>query len=275
MPQSKELPSRLLGLSRRHAMELPDSFFGPALDQLIQLIEQPKPQPGEAPTPAEEPPRLRDATSRWSLSEELYLLCIDPKTGDVDYSKELDHGIATAILAELVSLRRISLEPNQTFAIRDRTRTGDPILDRGLDHLTSLHTTQGPQLERIWSMSDAVDNLTIRDSLLNKGVIERKTTSTLVFFERTTYPVASSTQQTEIIYRLSSAVEGYAPMTDRIATLINIFSGMIVYFSRIHVPGAQVCKVADAARDRNELDRVIANLLSRKYDEDHRRSGYG
>ena len=275
MPQARELPSRLLGIARRQALDLPDSFFAPALVQLIELIEQPKPQSVESPAPVFEPPKLREATSRWSLPEELYLLCIEPNSGEVDYGRELDHGIAAAILAELVSLRRVSLEPNETFAIRDRACTGDSILDRGLDYLTTLSTTKRPQLDRLWSMSEAVNNQTIRDSLVNKGVLERKTVSNLIFFERTIYPPASATLRSEIVYRVSSAAEGYAPMPSRTATLLNIFCSMIDYFSRLPVPAALVCKVADEARKQSELDRVIELLMRRKYSEDHRRTGYG
>jgi hypothetical protein len=148
--------------------------------------------------------RTEDRPTEWTLPEELYLLCIDPETGNHQLG---DAAITMAIAAELALRNRISIEANESVKLRDITRTGDSTLDQALEHLVSVPSRDGSSSVSIWSAFGEPTFSTIRDKLRSMGILEYSQRSSWIFFTTERYSVTPASTQNDIRLRFARAIE--------------------------------------------------------------------
>lgn len=78
-----------------------------------------------------------------TLPEELLLLSIDPSTGQLRTSNRLRHGVAGALLAELIAQGRVYPPAGNRIHVRSTEPTGDPLFDQAVMELAARWRPDG------------------------------------------------------------------------------------------------------------------------------------
>lgn len=154
-----------------------------------------------------------------NLAEELALLAYgDDGAPDTD-GVHLDNGLGGALLLELALAGRVDAV-DRKVVVRDRTPTGDPLVDRALDRIVSAGRPRRPSH---WVAKFAKDvRRPTLDRLVTGGVLTREQDRVLLVFPRTRYPAPGGLEpapETDARRRLTDAVSGTGPVEPRTAAL--------------------------------------------------------
>jgi len=232
IPRDSDLPARIKDLSRRHALELNDRGFRQSLQTLIERINQHCSNP-KSSSPGNETRNVEPREKRpeanppgRTLAEDLYLLCANPKDGDIAFQVIQVGCFSFAQIADLVLLNRITLEmvdlPHGVRRVqskmRDRTPTGDPLLDVSLESLRSAQPGEFPSPPQ----DDIIQR--VRERLQGQGIVERKVRPRWLFSPVTYYPLISATTLNELRLQFASAIEASVDLSDRMAALAGIIT---------------------------------------------------
>ncbi len=161
-----------------------------------------------------------------SLCEEIMLLALSNQKGTVRVTF-LEQGVAGAILAELLLAGRIALDSkkNKFVELRDRTPTGDPIVDEGLARIASAKRRAALQT---WVMRLAgIKKLRHQAArqLCRRGILRADENKIAFIFTRKVYPEIDPRPEREIVERMRAAV-----LSDRVdprtVTLIALADGL-------------------------------------------------
>ena len=154
-----------------------------------------------------------------NLAEEFALLAYgNDGVPDTD-SIRLDNGLGGALLLELAIAGLLDVE-NKRVVVRDRTPTGDPLVDQALARIVA---DDKPRKPAHWVKKFAKDarKLTL-DRLVDQAVLTRQEDTVLLVFPRTRYPAPDGVEpvpETEARRRLTAAVAGTGPVEPRTAAL--------------------------------------------------------
>src|ERR1700754_5207210 len=154
-----------------------------------------------------------------TLADELALLALDDRGAKQMGHPAFDYGLGGALLVELALTGRVVVEDNRV-AVADPSPLGAPLLDEALARISD---------ERRRKPKDWVSRLAKRlpgrvlDELVGAGVRTRESSTVLLVFDRTRYPVPGgrpAPAESELRTRLDTAIRSYAPLEPRTAALL-------------------------------------------------------
>jgi hypothetical protein len=154
-----------------------------------------------------------------NLAEEFALLAYGNDGAPDTDSIRLDNGLGGSLLLELAIAGRLDIE-DKKVVVRDRTPTGDPLVDQALARIMADDKARKPGY---WVKKFAKDarKLTL-DRLVDQEVLIRQQDTVLLVFPRTRYPAPDGVEpvpETEARQRLTAAVSGTGPVEPRTAAL--------------------------------------------------------
>ena len=183
-----------------------------------------------------------------TFAEETLALLLDDRTGTfLPIGKyALEHALVGGVLMDLAFANRIDTDPEKLMII-DPTPTGNPTLDRVLERINesgdSRNTAQW--LEILSAEQGANIQQQVLDSLIERGVLERREEKFLWVFRTRRYPMIDGRMQREARQRVVGVLfSGDIPDPPDIA-LICI---------------ADACGLLKTVFGESELDEVSARL---------------
>lgn len=162
------------------------------------------------------------ADSKLTLQEQLLLVCLEARTGEL-HQPHFRYLLSGAALAELLRLKRITLELGQV-QIRQTTPVGDRAID---DVFVRLGTVHRPQKPSYWvhhlytGQNEAVKIL--GDRLTERGILTAIDHRALWIVKWTTYPVLEPAHVQKLHRQIHAAIQGDTPVAaldPDLATLI-------------------------------------------------------
>jgi hypothetical protein len=194
--------------------------------------------------------------TEWSLPEEAYILYADPRRGDL-WPLLQDYGLGIAALADLSLRGRVSLEASIPPRILNTDNTGNVLLDKALGALPRLLDTQkDPSL---WAWSEILNYEFVRDRLVKRGILERKSETRFIFFSTILYPLIENAQVLGIRYKFFDALDSSITPSDRIAALAALAS---CNAAPRHIPATSWKTIQDTAQ-KSKLGNVVNKLLTK------------
>lgn len=157
------------------------------------------------------------------LHEEVMLLALRDKEGTVHFGALAQHGLAAALVAELLLERRITVDASakrQLVDVVDRTPLGDDLLDECLQRLSDAKrrgtvktwVTRLAGLRRLRARAAT--------GLVRRGILKSEEGRVLLLFTRTMYPERDPKPEREIVARLRRAIFGGNVEVDPRTTLL-------------------------------------------------------
>lgn len=161
-----------------------------------------------------------------NLYEEIMLLALRDEQGTIAAGFP-EHLVAGAILAELLFKGRISVEETrkQLVDLKDKTPTGDPIINESLDKIATARRRASLQtwVSRLAGLKDLRHR--IARQLCDRGILRADEDKILFLFTRKIYPETNPAPEQEIVGRLRDAIfsddEQIAPRTAVLLSLAN------------------------------------------------------
>jgi hypothetical protein len=196
----------------------------------------------------------------WNLPEELYLVCANPEKGTVETFIEAS-GFGLAALADLSLRDRISLSIDGVISLRDRTPTGDRLIDSALDSVTNSFSARRQSTIDASEVTAVLAYESVREALVAAQVVNQVARTNWLGFTRQRFPIASVVAQSEVRLRFSRAIEGRVVVASRTAALAAIFTGSYnppFGYDKSFVEAAR--RVAEADPLGRALIRVVANI---------------
>lgn len=154
-----------------------------------------------------------------NLAEEFALLAYGEDGLPETDSMHLDNGLGGALLLELALAERVEVA-DKKVVVRDRTPTGDPLVDQAL---ARIEADEKPRKPGHWVGKFAKDarKLTL-DRLVEQGVLVREQDKVLLVFHRTKYPTPTGLEtpaETAARQRLRAAVAAPGAVQPRTGAL--------------------------------------------------------
>lgn len=168
---------------------------------------------------------------RWTLQEQLLLICLDPRRGDVQ-EPHFTYLLSGAALADLLWQKRISLQMGRV-QVQKLTSTGDRAIDDILPRIADTNRNGG----RDKKLSFWVGNLygfgidsnrvvkTLAERLVERGVLTAQEHSALWVVKWTTYPLLEPAHVQKLHRRIQSAIQTETPVSEiapELAVLISL-----------------------------------------------------
>jgi len=142
------------------------------------------------------------------FAEEVLLLALDDKTGRLHPLPEraLEFALAGAVLAELVSAKRITTDAVK-LTVKDASPTGDAVLDAALSFLPRDEPTMTLQkaLARLALKADKFKPL-LYANLVQKGILQQQDKKFLWALRERRYPVIDDREEREARTRIRDIV---------------------------------------------------------------------
>jgi hypothetical protein len=161
-----------------------------------------------------------------SLAEELALLAYDDDGSTHGAGKNLDLGLAGALLLELALAGRVGVT-DKRLAVIDPTPTGDALIDATLRRIAAERRRRTPK-DWVTRIAKGV-RPPVLDRLVEAGVLRRETDIILWVFRRTRYPSYYGVEppvETAARQRMHAAVGGTGRVDPRTAALCGLVSAM-------------------------------------------------
>ena len=183
-----------------------------------------------------------------TFAEETLALLLDDRTGAfLPIGKyALEHALVGAVLMDLAFANRIDTDPGKLMII-DPTPTGNPTLDRVLDRINesgdSRNTAQWLEILSAELGEDIQQQ--VLDSLIERGVLERREEKFLWVFRSCRYPMIDGKMQREARQRVVGVLFSGDIPDPRDIALICI---------------ADACGLLKTVFGESELDEVSARL---------------
>lgn len=182
-----------------------------------------------------------------SLAEELLLLGYDSKGRPVVERNRLDHGLAGAVLSELVLADRVDVGERHV-AVVSGDPTGDPLADDALQRVAADPAAHRPPgwLSRL--------RVGLRDRVLARlvehAVLRRDKGRILGLFGRTAYPTVNPQPEVDLRRRLTDVVDRQQPAPARTVALVSLAAACDME--------AQLASRADRDRVRTRMEEVAS-----------------
>lgn len=159
------------------------------------------------------------------LHEEILLLALGEKTGDVESKSYHQFGVAGGILAELLLQQRIGLGTSKESLVQVRSSqsTGDPVLDDCLERIAKARSpaTLGAWAGHFAKLRELKHSVAAQ--LCRRGILRHKEETVLLLFKREVYPEIDPKPEQEIRERLRLAIftdsRDVAPKTGMLVSL--------------------------------------------------------
>lgn len=164
---------------------------------------------------------ISPVTQPFTLQEQLVLLCIHPRTGDIAQSHFL-YMLSGAAIADLMRQNRLALELGR-IQVRQTQSIGDRAVD---DVFVRFGTTYRPHkiawwVRNLYSSQTKVFE-TLAERLVERNILTAEAHSALWVIKWTTYPVLEPAYGQKLHKQIRAAVLGDEAVTPEIATLISI-----------------------------------------------------
>ncbi len=178
-----------------------------------------------------------------TFHEELLLLALNDSAGTPLPDTAWHQGLAAAVLAELLYLRRISLDtPKKLVNVEDPTPTGDPAADECL--------TRMREARRRKRLANWVSNLagrgdlrhTVATGLARRGVLRVEEDKVLLIFTRKVYPEVDPGPERALIDRMREAILSGGDVDPRTAVIVSLADAANILrhlFDRQELKGAR------------------------------------
>ncbi len=175
--------------------------------------------------------------------EEIVLLMLDDDGAVLPIRETtMEYVVAGAALMDLAFANRIDTDPEKLVVI-DRAPTGNPMLDRVLARITGTDETRTvaawvetvARREAKWLRTEALD------SLIARGILERRDERFLWVFESRRYPVIDGRAEREVKLRITGVLLSDDPPDPRDVALICL---------------VDACNVLPSIFSMREIDRV-------------------
>ena len=157
-----------------------------------------------------------------SLSEKLMLLALHDEKGSIVFSAStaLPYALAGALLIELLYQKKVAME-NGKVIIVDRSQTGNELLDKALDLISS---SQKLRSAKYWiqKFNTGIKGLKdwVLDRLVAQGILKREDQKILWVFPTKRYPMINAAQEHSIRSRIHQVViQKVRPNQDDVALL--------------------------------------------------------
>ena len=159
------------------------------------------------------------ADQKLTLQEQLVLLCVQPRTGDIA-QPHFRYLLSGAALADLMRNKRIGLELG-----RVQVRQTEPLGDRAIDDVfVRFGTTSRPRKITWWVRnlyrSQAEPLPTLGERLTERGILTASEHRALWVIKWTTYPVLEPAYGQKLHKQIRAAVMGDDPVEPELAILI-------------------------------------------------------
>ena len=159
------------------------------------------------------------------LHEEILLLAMGEKTGEVESKSYYQFGVAGGILAELLLQERIDLDSSKESLVQVRSSesTGDPVLDECLERIAKARspTTIGAWAGDFAQLPELKQSVAAQ--LCRRGILRHNEKTVLLLFKREVYPEIDPKPEQEIRERLRQAIfsdsRDVAPKTGMLVSL--------------------------------------------------------
>ena len=140
-----------------------------------------------------------------TFAEETLALLLDDKTGTfLPIGKyALEHALAGGVLLDLTFANRIDTDPEKLMII-DSSPTGNPILDRALERINQSSDSKNTAewLEILSAEQGEMLQEQVIESLIKRGVLERREEKFLWVFRSRRYPMIDGKVQQEARQRV-------------------------------------------------------------------------
>ncbi len=140
-----------------------------------------------------------------TFAEETLALLLDDKTGTfLPIGKyALEHALAGGVLLDLAFANRIDTDPEKLMII-DSSPTGNPILDRALERINQSSDSKNTAewLEILSAEQGEMLQEQVIESLIKRGVLERREEKFLWVFRSRRYPMIDGKVQQEARQRV-------------------------------------------------------------------------
>jgi hypothetical protein len=194
------------------------------------------------------------------LHEEVLLLALRDVKGTVSSSAYIEYPLAGAMIAELLLLKRISVEEKSKKKLVNLVNggpIGDPLLDECLQKLVGAKRHASL---KTWVMRFArLKRLKHRtaEGLCRRKVLRAEEDKILLIFKRTLYPEIDPKPERALIERLREAIfRDAGPLSPRTAILVSI------------AKAADLLKIPfekkDLKRRKKRIDQIVASELTGK-----------
>ena len=142
-----------------------------------------------------------------TLGEEIMLLAFNEQSGRMKTPSAASWGIVAGTLLELALAGRVDLDDSRVVVI-DQSPIGVPLLDSKLSQLVEWSAKRKkPRKASDWLMHEHLGALkSVRESLIERGVIKADRRTALGFFRYTRYPIVDKAVEPEVRERLNEAV---------------------------------------------------------------------
>ena len=140
--------------------------------------------------------------------EEIVLLMLDDDGAVVPIRETtMEYVVAGAALMDLAFANRIDTDPEKLMVL-DRTRMGAPMIDRAFDHLIESTETRsvGAWVETLARREAKEIREMALESLIARGVLERRDERFLWVFESRRYPVIDGRAEREAKLRITGVL---------------------------------------------------------------------
>jgi hypothetical protein len=152
-----------------------------------------------------------ELSSRLHIYEEILLLSLRDKQGTIFYDVHYPQALAAAILAELLLIKKIKLDPvgKKNFVkLTDVKFTGDQLLDECLQKIS-----KAKRRARIENWVPRFANLPrlkhkAAQSLCRKGILKMEEHKMLLLFKHKKYPEVDPRPEKQLIEKLRKAIFG-------------------------------------------------------------------
>jgi hypothetical protein len=144
-----------------------------------------------------------------TFAEEIMLLMLDDEDGTFlpTRTSAVEYVLAGAVLLDLAFASRIDTDERQLLLL-DQTPTGNPILDRVLNRISSSGGTRDTRawIEKITSEdTDEIRSMAL-DGLVKRGILEARDEKFLWVFRSRRYPVIDGRAEREAKLRVSGVL---------------------------------------------------------------------
>jgi hypothetical protein len=161
-----------------------------------------------------------------TLLEEVALLAVDPKTGELrgDQSYSVPYALSGAVLFDLALAGRIDTDTDMITVV-NATPTGQPIQD---EMLAGLAAESGPSTVRRWVEETFLLRKDLEEralkQLIDRGLIRLETSRRLWVIEVHRFPLVDGLPQEVVVDRLRDAILGDAIPPTRDIMLVSLAS---------------------------------------------------
>ncbi|AXK31446.1 GPP34 family phosphoprotein [Streptomyces armeniacus] len=161
--------------------------------------------------------------TRLTLPEELMLIALDDETGGGKLRPGVDYAVAGMALVELSLQGRVDVSEDDRVSVLDSNPVGVSYLDAELAKI--VEKSEGSKVGTVLRRSHMSAINGAVDSLVERGVLEKKTKRVLGLLPISRYPEAEGAPELEIRKRIGDVVlEGGEP-DERTAALIAVLHG--------------------------------------------------